>query len=542
MRLINTTSLKLESFMGSGENIPPYAILSHTWGDDEVSFQDCAALTFAIQKRYGFTKIRKTCELAYQDGLQYAWVDTCCIDRASSAELTEAINSMYQWYKDAVVCYVWLSDLTSGIDVPIESPQSPLSNCRWFTRGWTLQELLVPRTVRFYDSQWTFRGTKASLCQTIAGITNIRSSVLQEPDNVRLLSVAQRMSWAAKRETTRVEDMAYCLLGIFDVNMPLVYGEGPRAFLRLQEEIAKNVNDLSLFAWRKLPSPQANHGIFATSPRDFLDSGSISLVQDAVFSPEFEVTNKGLRITADLQGHDNRYLMKLNCCHVADGRLERTGIWLMHRGGGVYSRIRGHEWGIVYRGQASKPTSIFLFRSISALRSQELETSHRGAFMLRENFNEHDDVRYRDFPFEVAMLLPKQSWDPQRRMYFTKGTAEFVGCAEFTLRPYVQEATSLPSAAFLLVFGKEAADEEPWVTIATNKHQAHLLMARRDLSKLGQVARASRQHGVSFMNTRGQEAALVSVRLVDELVDGQMVHVIDLSLKRLVDAHGRACS
>ena len=170
MRLINVRTWRLEEFPGT--DIPQYAVLSHTWDTEEVSFQDMRGWLIQFRKR--FAKIRATCQQAMKDNIDYVWVDTCCIDKSSSAELTEAINSMFAYYRNAVVCYVLLSDLNPSIETNTGLPQ-----CRWFTRGWTLQELIAPPEVRFYDSAWKFRGTTIDLLKAISRITHIRSDVLQ---------------------------------------------------------------------------------------------------------------------------------------------------------------------------------------------------------------------------------------------------------------------------------------------------------------------------------------------------------------------------
>jgi hypothetical protein len=215
MRLLDTTTITFKSFFNNA-SIPPYAILSHTWGEEEVSFQDL--LTPKAKDMIGYKKISDCCKQAVDDGFELAWVDTCCIDKTSSAELSEAINSMYQWYQDAQVCYVYLADVPSCDAL---SPNSKFGKSRWFTRGWTLQELLAPQSVVFYSSEWIELGTKSSLQSAITAITGVSKVVLllNHPGEI---SVAQRMSWAANRETTRVEDIAYCLLGLFGVNMPAI--------------------------------------------------------------------------------------------------------------------------------------------------------------------------------------------------------------------------------------------------------------------------------------------------------------------------------
>ncbi|KAE9364800.1 HET-domain-containing protein [Stipitochalara longipes BDJ] len=243
MRLINTTTYELKEFNRDSE-IPPYAILSHRWEKEEVTFEEFNGYSSGVKAKEGYKKIKKACNQAAKDDLEYAWVDTCCINKSSSAELTESINSMFRWYQKANVCYVYLSDVSETY------AEGELKHSAWFKRGWTLQELLAPSELEFYDRKWKFIGTKLDFVNRIASITGIDELVLRGERQPKNTSIAARMSWAAYRETSRVEDVAYCLLGIFDVSMPLIYGEGERSFLRLQEEIVKRSNDLTIFAWQ----------------------------------------------------------------------------------------------------------------------------------------------------------------------------------------------------------------------------------------------------------------------------------------------------
>lgn len=274
MRLLNTTTLQLTQFH---RDIPPYAILSHTWGDEEVTFQEIDAPE--REKKRGWAKVVGCCRQALMDHLDWVWIDTCCIDKTSSAELSEAINSMYGWYENSQICYAFLED------VPAPNPEFPLNEfkaARWFTRGWCLQELIAPRRLEFYAKDWTEIGTKLSLCRWIRKITSIPESVLLDQALWRC-SIAQRMSWASQRRTTRVEDEAYCLLGLFQVNMPMLYGEGRRAFSRLQEEIIKRTEDYSFLLWTKhgeinqhrLDEKSTSFPIFATEPACFHRDGLI---------------------------------------------------------------------------------------------------------------------------------------------------------------------------------------------------------------------------------------------------------------------------
>ncbi|KAG4439460.1 hypothetical protein IFR05_005072 [Cadophora sp. M221] len=231
-----------------------YAILSHTWGVGEVLFDDIRNAT-AEQKR-GYSKIRKCCNLAVKHGFDYVWVDTCCIDKSSSSELQEAICSMYKWYKNANICYVYLEDSENG---NVDS----LINCSFL-----VEELIAPTFVEFYDQTWNEIGTKQSLCDDIAKITSIDPLVLRGA-NPTSRTIAERMSWAAHRSTTRIEDTAYSLMGLFNVFMPMLYGEGERAFIRLQEEIIKQTEDYTIFSWKANVSGGAHRGIFAHSPAEF---------------------------------------------------------------------------------------------------------------------------------------------------------------------------------------------------------------------------------------------------------------------------------
>ncbi|KAI9859110.1 MAG: hypothetical protein M1813_007066 [Trichoglossum hirsutum] len=239
LRLEDDGQFSLVEFVG--ENIPCYAVLSHTWGsdDEEVTFNDL--VNGAGKSKAGYRKIRFCGKQAANDGLQFFWVDTCCIDKSSSAEVSEAINSMFRWYQDAARCYVYLSDVsvnTSDGDDEFSRRWKPaFKKSRWFTRGWTLQELIAPASVEFFSEEKQRLGNKQSLEQTLHETTGIAIEALRGSP-LSYFSVDERMSWAAKRQTKREEDEAYSLLGIFDIHMPLIYGEGrEKAFVRLQKEI-----------------------------------------------------------------------------------------------------------------------------------------------------------------------------------------------------------------------------------------------------------------------------------------------------------------
>ncbi|KAI5985033.1 heterokaryon incompatibility protein-domain-containing protein, partial [Pisolithus albus] len=234
-----------------------YAILSHRWGV-EVGYEEMIGLLNMeerkrdkVRQRPGYQKIIESCKQAKRDGYKWLWVDTCCIDKRSSAELSEAINSMYRWYQNAQVCYVYLNDVDQSTFPTKQDDKFAQSDGwpEWFVRGWTLQELIAPDEVEFFNKDWVHVGNKWQLAPTLEKITGILREVLTGGLAGKELSVAQIMSWAANRKTTREEDRAYSLMGLFGVNMPMLYGEGKKAFQRLQVEIIRISSDHSIFAW-----------------------------------------------------------------------------------------------------------------------------------------------------------------------------------------------------------------------------------------------------------------------------------------------------
>ncbi|KAI0704717.1 heterokaryon incompatibility protein-domain-containing protein [Earliella scabrosa] len=258
MWLLSTRRAELKHFNDAVSVRGGYAILSHTWGANEQTFQDLMRLrqqceeTGENPRDRAPEKIRMSCILALQQGYQWMWIDTCCINKESSAELSEAINSMFHWYSCAEVCYAYLDDIPEGA---LDAPHSSFRNARWHKRGWTLQELIAPSLVVFVSKNWKVLGTKLELAGLLDEITGISAKVLTHEVHYTTQSVAYRMSWASYRETTRVEDEAYCLMGLFGVNMPTIYGEGRRAFQRLQLEIMKQTFDTSLFSWGHYAMP-----------------------------------------------------------------------------------------------------------------------------------------------------------------------------------------------------------------------------------------------------------------------------------------------
>jgi hypothetical protein len=239
MRLLqydNEGTLSLTKYFQEDE-IPPYAILSHTWEDGEILFRDLEEGRHWFKA--GYHKLDFCRKQAANDGLKYFWVDTCCINKSSSAELQEAIISMFSWYRNAAKCYVYLTDVTMGDNLEPAQTEIAFRNSRWFTRSWTLPELLAPKVVEFYTSDGRWMGDKASMLAELHAITRIPQEAIQGSP-LSQFSVEERMSWASSRRATRIEDEVYSMLGILHVFMPLIYGEGVHAKERLKEELEKH--------------------------------------------------------------------------------------------------------------------------------------------------------------------------------------------------------------------------------------------------------------------------------------------------------------
>ncbi|CVL03915.1 related to beta transducin-like protein [Fusarium proliferatum] len=261
----------------------------------------------SAKSKKGYAKLKSCCRIARENSFEYIWDDTCCIDKTSSTELSEAINSIYRYYQEASICYVYLADI---------STVSEISNSRWFTRGWTLQELITPNSMIFFDKDWRKLGTKKTLVHTLSQRTNIPESILCDSKELETTSIAQRMSWAADRVTTQKEDGTYSLIGIFGINIPLLYGEGNKAFYRLQEEIMRVSDDHSLFAWK---ATGARGGLLAPTPAAFKQSGDV--IPWNPFTPynsPFTITNKGVHMEAPFIAQDTsgRGLCVLHCTRI----------------------------------------------------------------------------------------------------------------------------------------------------------------------------------------------------------------------------------
>ncbi|KAF4460880.1 Vegetative incompatibility HET-E-1 [Fusarium albosuccineum] len=294
MRLINAETLQLHEF--HGENIPPYAILSHTWGDEEVTFQDWQDHAAAAAKA-GFTKIQGACSQTLQEDLKWVWVDTNCIDKTSSAELTEAINSMFAYYQRSVICFAYLSDVPTASSIDREALLWQVRQSRWFTRGWTLQELLAPEELVFYASDWSFIGWRnhPGFSTLISQITNFDREYLTGDETLRRMHLKKNVLAVNEKDDTNRRH------GIL------------RAWL--QEEIIKTTNDHTIFCWTWTHSvPKDWTSFLAPSPSQFEGAGDMRSYESDLVGEEFSIfsiTNAGLSIKLPVMYALNSYFVVL---------------------------------------------------------------------------------------------------------------------------------------------------------------------------------------------------------------------------------------
>jgi ankyrin repeat protein len=446
MRLLETKEMRVVEF--ADDAVPEYAILSHTWGAEEITYQDiqllnnrrmAAVFNTGVKDKKGFLKVKKAANLAAKDGYSYIWIDTCCIDKSSSAELSEAINSMYRWYEESEMCYAYLFDVAAAwMQLPSDS-HSTFKSSRWFTRGWTLQELIAPSHVQFYAGDWSYLGVKShSLSSLWEGRTSLGSSAINNigPDLLseitgidrrvlegtlrpQKVGVATRMSWAALRKTTRVEDIAYSLLGIFSVNIPLLYGEGRRAFIRLQEAILRETDDQSIFAWRAQTETKLDHfsGLLADSPERFEHARGIRPLPPLLTGDNMPPTmsSQGLHVRLFLHptrqfyravGGRAQYYGILDCSDKSSGVEEYPSIILQQLWGNQFARIRPNTL-ISFK----LPTKEFDFPrgGYKAIYVQQKPVLVLPEFVIEGQSMADGETRQ---PYALVEVFPPDRWDP----------------------------------------------------------------------------------------------------------------------------------
>lgn len=362
IRLLKAENCRLPSDEErKAQQTAPYVIISHVWNRDEMVFEDMAEFDSSKpstlwKKPASAAKMSGACKKVLEVSnkrIKHLWLDTVCINKKDPFELSTSINSMYRWYKRAAVCFAYLYDYPSNDVVQFTESE-------WFTRGWTLQELVAPKKVLFFDKDWRLIGDKASLQVPLTNRTKINSNFLLHTDNISHASVSQRMSWFSGRKTTVPEDTAYCLLGLFGVNMPLLYGEGEeRAFKRLQEEIMRYSDDHSLFAWKHDVPQAGGAGLLAESPAWFRDTGAYVHKAEGPSDMPFQMTNKGISITLCMQRFGDSWVASIDC---PQGERHYLGIFLecLSSKAQQYRRIKTNELCKVVRDGRGEPKSIFV--------------------------------------------------------------------------------------------------------------------------------------------------------------------------------------
>ncbi|KAH7405784.1 heterokaryon incompatibility protein-domain-containing protein [Phaeosphaeria sp. MPI-PUGE-AT-0046c] len=552
MKLINCTTLELETEDNwLSRRRPPYAILSHTWNPDggEVTYQDYVQGRDHSQHK-NWAKIDRAVAITRTspERLNHIWIDTCCINKESSSELTESINSMFAWYAQAVVCYAQIADFDCGsrrndesavrhemgsVDLD-ENAAYKLGQCRWFYRGWTLQELISPTRIEFFDSNWWHFGSRDSLAYLISMITGIDQDILARTNKegrvenaqqaLRRMTVAKKMSWAEARQTSRLEDQAYSLLGIFEVNMPMLYGEGESAFVRLQEEILKESNDMTLFAWTlsgddSLPSPTYS-GILARSPRDFARAGQLIASKAAKFNPDYAITNKGVRISTRLRkiGSTSDVFLDLNCHYANDTERHGLGISLRYQGAGRYIRTQPSRLISSATGAWVPERIIFMAKTADGVDAQPsvLESQSKQSFSFTFKGKEY---------YDRTGVSHDDLWYEPSEAFVTHGLDTFAGCV--TMRTLGRCGENKND--FVIACG--GSPENPWACVATHSSDVytaalaqdweHMAAAARRLGPRGSVAK---WHDARYTNNSDFEGLQVVVK-VEKVVEGVRIEV-----------------
>ncbi|KAK8080906.1 HET domain protein [Apiospora hydei] len=448
MRLIDVKTLRLHEFYDE-RLVPKYAILSHTWSNEEVALQEYehllaggpgADVTYAKQ---GYMKIVAACKAADELGLRWCWADTCCIDKKSSAELTEAINSMFKWYLQADVCLAYLDDLDVMTEAQHRRGEEPLmESCRW---------------------EWNAVAYKSDIQEFLSKITGINQRVLEDPTRLSTIPVACRLAWASQRETTRVEDQAYCLLGLFDINMPLLYGEGTKAFLRLQQEILRQDGDLSLFAWQPDAGQHETYmDMFAPSPAQFASSFDTLSKSEGNFHTRnvCSVTSRGIQISKPIavSGASNDpttsscYYISLGCYSKSLGpwvlklQMVGPGVYVrMRQNGGFWFQVSLDDWDQLDIGD------IFVLPTTPHTAIQSIQSYHRGSICFNPM-----DLRTTRF----TEPRPVEAFDFANRRFLTRDLPNFRAYIKF-----VPDASKEDAFCVLLLRIVDRVNQEPQPTL-----------------------------------------------------------------------------
>lgn len=539
IRLLNIRTKEFKEFYDL-ESVPPYAILSHRWihaqrnGKHRALELSHTEFLAGTGDDRGYAKIDKACE-AVRDlsqklelDLQWIWIDSCCIDKTNNEEYSEAINSMYEWYARSYVCIAYLDDA---------DPFDEASPSEWFSRGWTLQELIAPERVLFYNKDWIGCGSRNDYSPgvygghsfhdrsvEIAAITHIDATLLtltkRKYIKRRLDSIpaCQKMSWASGRKTTKDEDTAYCLIGIFDIpHMYLKRGEGRRAFIRLQEEIIKQSNDLTLFAWKLSgdtndacmednrltledlrqaapedapffdSSPRSDlHGVFACGPCHFRHASQIEPTQLAVYNDEATVTSRGVKLTTPLLGSGPFLPFKMPLYCTDEGSAQLLSIELRLLGGSIYARTNCTQLPQLHKDAKVIPNQDDVFLAHNVHRFQDCAGQmHKHAIRLPKSIQGG---------LQRAHVSPGYLWSSKHNLVITNGCRFFVGYANYEDGGYhANQARGEPKTVVTLLFGLDHL-QRPWFCLsnADSSFEPHSLEGRK--LYLERVWRPASQH------------------------------------------------
>ncbi|KAI4619315.1 uncharacterized protein J4E87_007565 [Alternaria ethzedia] len=478
--------------------------------------------------------------------------------KTNNAELTESINSMFQWYSDAALCLVYLCDYDNSASP--SDRNAMLRGARWFKRGWTLQEIVASRTVHFYDHAWRCFGTQETLRDELASITGIDASFLssqQQPGAVEIrdlldaLPVGRRMAWAAGRQTTKPEDMAYCLIGLFDVSMPMLYGEGAeKAFFRLQEEIIHNSNDLSLFAWTAVNGSSTYRGILARSPDEFASLGNLVLEQDLRFNPDYSMSNKGLRIVTFLKPTEDSedVIMPLHCytAEVQGNRKVHLGVILKPEGASSYVRARPQMLGkLIEPPSTTGGNSIFVAKYVrKVVATENREDNARGTldspsmtpvafYFTIPSINAPIRSKYHK-TVKLLEVEPRELWDAQNNAFLTRGLRSFTAFLKFRV-------ASVSTGQVALICGF-AENVSPWVLLDDQHGELFQATQHKDFQTMGEIGAIKPSLRNRSQAMRADQSTLLLGTLRLQFVSVQLrcdqaVHNEELTLKLDLEFH-----
>ncbi|KAL5462734.1 hypothetical protein PMIN07_004755 [Paraphaeosphaeria minitans] len=556
IRLLHIDRKEFQEFYDL-DSVAPYAILSHRWMHAqrngkyralELSHSEFVA---GSGDDRGYGKVDKACEavrhLSQQLGLdlQWIWIDSCCIDKSNNEEHSEAINSMYEWYARSYVCIAYLDDA---------DPFDQGSPSERFTRGWTLQELIAPERVLFYNKDWIGCGSRNDYnpglygrhsfhdrSRETAAITRVDAALLRLTNRKQIkrrlnsIPACQKMSWASDRKTTQDEDMAYCLIGIFDIpHMYLKRGEGRRAFIRLQEEIIKQSSDLSLFAWRlsddrvevcmddnclslhdlRQSAPEDTpffdsslksnlHGVFACGPCHFRSASRIEPTQPTVYNDEVTITSRGVRITTPLLGSGPfcPFRTPLYCIDGDDSKFISIELRLL--GGSVYARtectqlpeLQKHFKGILSQDEVYLASNVHRFHDC-------IGKLHKHAIRIPDSL----------LDLERQTVSPGYLWSKEHSLVMTNGRRFFVGFATYRdPRPGIKTEAKL-------LFGLDHM-LKPWCCFSSvdPSFEARPLEARKPY--LERVWRSASQH---TMTACCEKPSIFSIKGAHKRISGTM--------------------